>query len=57
MKLYLAAVPILILILIGAVVTVLVSKRPLPEGFSYSSHNNTDWLDASQLRDLAGDPS
>lgn len=28
---------------------------PLPDGFSYTSNNNTDWLDASQLRALAGD--
>jgi len=34
-----------------------VDGRPLADGFSYSSHNNTDWLDAKQLRTLAGDTS
>ena len=31
--------------------------QPLPDGFSYSSNNNSDWLDASQFRALAGDDS
>ena len=31
--------------------------RPLPDGFSYTSNNNSDWLDASQLRELTGDES
>jgi len=31
--------------------------RPLPDGFSYTSNNNPDWLDASQLRALAGEES
>ena len=31
--------------------------QPLPDGFSYSSDNNSDWLDASQFRALAGDDS
>jgi UDP-N-acetylglucosamine 4,6-dehydratase len=30
---------------------------PLPEGFSYTSDNNSDWLDASQLRALAREES
>lgn len=30
---------------------------PLPDGFSYTSDNNSDWLDASQLRALAGEES
>ena len=29
--------------------------RPLPEGFHYSSDNNSEWLTVSQLRDLAGE--
>ncbi len=28
--------------------------KPLPQGFSYVSENNHDWLDASDLRTLAG---
>ena len=31
--------------------------RPLPNGFSFTSDNNRDWLDASQLRAFAGDES
>jgi UDP-N-acetylglucosamine 4,6-dehydratase len=26
--------------------------KAVPEGFSYASHNNTDWLDASRLREM-----
>lgn len=29
--------------------------KKVPEGFSYSSDNNTDWLDADRLRTLIGD--
>jgi UDP-N-acetylglucosamine 4,6-dehydratase len=29
--------------------------RPLTDGFSYASDNNPDWLDAAQLRALAGE--
>ena len=29
--------------------------QALPEGFSYTSDNNTDWLDSSQMCSLAGD--
>jgi UDP-N-acetylglucosamine 4,6-dehydratase len=29
--------------------------RDLPEGFSYSSNSNSDWMNADQLRTLAGD--
>lgn len=31
--------------------------RSLPEGFVYSSDSNTDWLDSSKLRTLAGNES
>ena len=31
----------------------LTDGKPLPDGFSYTSDNNTDWLDASQLRAFA----
>jgi UDP-N-acetylglucosamine 4,6-dehydratase len=34
-----------------------VDGKPLSDGFSYTSNNNSDWLDASQLRELAGDES
>ena len=31
--------------------------KSLPDGFVYSSDNNTDWLDSSKLRTLAGNES
>jgi UDP-N-acetylglucosamine 4,6-dehydratase len=31
--------------------------KRLPAGFSYTSDNNREWLDAPQLRALAGDES
>lgn len=35
MKLYFAAVPVVVLILIGAVATVLISRKPVPDDFRY----------------------
>jgi hypothetical protein len=35
----------------------LAEGKNLPDGFSYTSDNNREWLDASQLRALAGDES
>ncbi len=35
----------------------LAGGKNLPDGFSYTSDNNREWLDAPQLRALAGDES